>query len=362
MSKIKVVIVTNVPAPYRVPVWQRVAQAENIDLQLVFCGAPHIDTHTKPADYGFKCHFLPGRYFAMQRRFLHFDFSIWAFLNQLQADIVITTGYIPTFLVAFAWVLFKRKRHIVMTDGTAESEQTLTGLHRWVRRFVFARSEAFVGACEGSLALFKQYGVPEQAMHLAYLCADNQKFTVSGVAQTVDFIFCGRFLAHKQPFFALLVAQQVARRLGRKTSIDFVGSGVLEQQLRQLAESMVTEVDCRFLGYASQDELPLRYAAAKIFLFPSEWDPWGVVANEACAAGLATIVSPYPGVVVELLIDGYNAYVRELELDQWTTAAVELLTDSMLYQQFSQNSRLQVAKYSYDNSAQGLIAAIRQVS
>ena len=118
--------------------------------------------------------------------------------------------------------------------------------------------------------------------------------------------------------------------------------------------------DCHFLGYATQEALPERYATAKIHLFPSEWDPWGVVANEACAAGVPSIVSPYPGSVTELLLDGYNAYVRELQLDLWVEAAVALLSDAELYQQFSDNCRTQVGQYSFDASAQGMLNAIRQ--
>jgi glycosyltransferase involved in cell wall biosynthesis len=158
------------------------------------------------------------------------------------------------------------------------------------------------------------------------------------------------------------VAQQVAIRLGRKVSIDFVGSGQLETKLHSYAAEISDQVDCRFLGYVTQAELPVCYANAKVFLFPSEWDPWGVVANEACAAGLPVIVSPYPGCVTELLVDGFNAFVRDLDIEQWTLAAISLLTNQELYDQYAQNSRTQVANYNYDNSALGMIAAIKQAT
>ena len=361
-SQIKVVIITNVPAPYRVPVWRRVAAATGINLELIFCSQAHIDTSQQPADYGFSTHFLHGRYIAMQKRFIHCDFGIWALLNQLNPDVVITTGYIPTFLLGFLWTLVRRVPHIAMTDGTANSEKTLTWLHRWVRRAVFARSAAFVGACEGSRALFKHYGVSEQRIHLAYLCADNNKFSAFGPTAEVDFIFCGRFVQHKRPLFALQVAREAAIRLGRKTSLDFVGSGDMEQKLRAYADEIAEFVDTRFLGYATQARLPECYARARVFLFPSEWDPWGVVANEACASGLPVIVSPYAGVATELIMDNFNGYVRDLNISLWADAAVTLLNDADLYLRFSQNSRQIVAKYNFDNSAQGLLAAIRQAN
>lgn len=357
---INAVIVTNVPAPYRVPGWRRVAEAGDIHLDVVYCTKPHIDTSLDAAAHGFSTHFLAGRYRAMERRFMHSDLGVWSLLDRLRPDVVITTGFIPTFLFAFAWAVMHGVPHVAMTDGTARSEKPLSWLHRFVRRIVFGRSAVFVGACEGSRDLFRQYGVPENRIHLSPLCIDNSRFSRPRSAAPVDFIFCGRFISHKRPLFAMQVAREVAIRLGRRTSIDFVGSGVMEREMRDYAAQISDFVDTRFHGYVTQAVLPSRYADARIFLFPSEWDPWGVVANEACAAGLPVIVSPHAGVAGELVLDGSNGYVRDLDVTQWTEAAVSLLEDEALYSRFLQSSRARVAEYTFDHAARGLANAIRQ--
>lgn len=358
--KITAVIVTNAPAPYRLPGWRKVAEADDIQLDAIYCTQPHIDTSLDSAAYGFTPHFLTGRYRAMERRFMHCDLGVWSLLNRLRPDVVITTGYIPTFLFAFAWAVAHRVPHVVLTDGTAQSEKQLSWLHRLVRSIVFRRSSAFVGACEGSQALFRQYRVPDEQVHLSKLCIDNDRFALPDVAKQTDFIFCGRFVAHKRPLFAMELAREVAIRLGRRTSISFVGSGVMEPEMRDFAKQIADHVDTRFVGYVSQAELPGCYRDARIFLFPSEWDPWGVVANEACAAGLPVIVSPHAGAAGELVVDGSNGYVLDLELAAWTDAAVDLLTDAEKYQRFSQSSLARVAEYTFDNAALGLANAIRQ--
>ena len=226
---INAVIVTNAPAPYRVPGWRLVAEAEDIHLDVIYCTQPHIDTSLDPAAHGFATHFLTGRYRAMDRGFMHSDLGVWSLLNQLRPDVVITTGFIPTYLLAFAWAIMHGVPHVAMTDGTAQSEKSLSWLHRFVRCRVFARSVAFVGACEGSRELFRQYGVPENRIHTSQLCADNDRFSRPRSTAPVDFIFCGRFVAHKQPLFAMQVAREVAIRLGRRTLIVFVGSGAMEK-------------------------------------------------------------------------------------------------------------------------------------
>ena len=296
----------------------------------------------------------------MDRRFMHSDFGVWSLLNRLRPDVVITTGFIPTYLFAFAWAIFHRVPHVAMTDGTAQSEKSLSWLHRIVRRIVFSFSSAFVGACEGSRDLYRQYRVPENQIYLSQLCTDNERFSVPATQAPVDFIFCGRFMEAKRPLFAMEVAREAAIRLGRRTSIDFVGSGVIETEMRDYAAQISDLVDTRFHGYLTQTELPHRYANARIFLFPTEADVWGVVANEACATGLPVIVTPYAGVAGELVVDGSNGYVRDLDLAAWTEAAVDLLTDEAKYQRFSQSSLALVAEYTFDNAALGLANAIRQ--
>ena len=360
MNIINTVLITNVPAPYRVPVWRKIMEMNKIDLTIIFCAQPQIDTKTAPTDYGFNHYFLTGKFINKGRQFIHADFKIWSKLNELKPDIVITVGYIPTYLFAFIWAKFHGVPHIAMTDGTAQSEQGLSWLHRFLRKIVLKQSTSFVGACEGSLDLFRQYGAPEDRLHKSYLCADNAVFNQPATTNPVDFIFCGRFLSFKRPLFALEVALASAKLLNRKTSIDFVGSGELEPEMRTFSKEIAEFVDTRFLGYATQAELPYRYKEAKIFLFPTEGDVWGVVANEACASGLPVIVSPYAGVSGELIIDGSNGFICELEVDLWAEVAAKLLADTDLYQTFSQNSRTQVAEYSFDNSAKGLSEAIMQ--
>jgi glycosyltransferase involved in cell wall biosynthesis len=133
----------------------------------------------------------------------------------------------------------------------------------------------------------------------------------------------------------------------------------MESEMRNHAQQISEHVDVHFVGYVSQAELPSCYGDARIFLFPSEWDPWGVVANEACASGLPVIVSPHAGAAGELINDGSNGFVRDLNLTAWTDAAVDLLTDDEKYQRFSKSSLARVAEYTFEKAAHGLASAIR---
>ncbi|HEY8101123.1 MAG TPA: glycosyltransferase, partial [Burkholderiaceae bacterium] len=169
--------------------------------------------------------------------------------------------------------------------------------------------------------------------------------------------FCGRIESVKNPFFALEVCIQLAKRLRRKIKILYVGSGELEDKVKSAVKLFPGLIDAEFHGFASQEQLPELYRSAKIFLFPSLWDPWGVVANEACAAGLPVIVSPFAGVANELVRDGENGFICELDVKLWTDRAEYLLTHPHTYQLFSERSQSLVRQYNFESAAVGLVAA-----
>jgi glycosyltransferase involved in cell wall biosynthesis len=297
----------------------------------------------------------------MDKRFYHADFSVWRVLNELKPDVVVTSGFIPTFLYAFAWAITHRVPHIPMTDGTDESERGLTWKHRLVRRLVFSMSSAFIGACEGSRRLYRSYKVQQDRIFLAPLCTDNQRFSASKEEKRFDFIFCSRFVEHKNPLFALEVAHAVAQQIGRKVSLRFVGQGVLEGEIRRRAEQLHATVDVSFAGYLSQELLPLEYARSRVFLFPTSFDPWGVVINEACAAGVPCVVSPHTGVAGELIRDGESGYVCRLDSpSEWSARCAELLTNSLRWTQMSDAARGAVGAYHFQAAANGVLDAVRQ--
>ena len=360
MSKrLRVAMVTNIPAPYRLPVYGALAGDQHIEFKVFFCSGREPDREWNLSKIFFEQEYLQEKYFRFRGRFIHFNPDIWSALRSFKADVVITTGFNPTHMLAYAYARVRGVRHIVMTDGTLESERILTSLHRWIRSSIYSRTQAFVGASDGSFDLYRSYGIDERLLFKSHLCANNAAFSAETFRRDrYDFIFCGRFVGIKNPLFALNVAQGVARRLGRRVSIMYLGSGELDDEIRIKAGQIAAEVKVLFPGFARQEELPQRYAQARVMLFPTQWDPWGVVANEACAAGLPVLVTPAAGSAGELIRNGENGFVLPLDLDRWVEAAVRLLTDDALYARFSARARQLVAEYNYDNAAQGIRDAV----
>ncbi|MEC4721961.1 glycosyltransferase [Noviherbaspirillum sp. CPCC 100848] len=358
-SVLRIALVTNHPPPFRIPIYERIARMPGVELHAIFCSEREPNRQWSLPPLHFNHVFLKERFVERGSNYIHNNPDVLAALNRIAPDVIVTTGFNPTFLYAFGYSVIRNVPHVPMTDGTNISEAALSRWHRAVRRIVYSRSRAFIAASLGGLRLYADYGIPRESGFLSCLCIDNDAYAAYAGTQEkqYDLIFCGRIVADKNPLFALQLADGLATRLGRRTSILFVGSGEQEAELNAMADKLALRVDVTINGHAEQHELPALYGSARLFLFPTARDVWGVVANEACAAGLPVIVTPDAGVAGELVLDGENGFVCGLDLGQWIDRAELLLTNDALYRRFAARSLDLVAGYSFNHAADGIVQA-----
>lgn len=135
-------------------------------------------------------------------------------------------------------------------------------------------------------------------------CCDYAPFSAAGMRRKEaghHFLYVGRYVGVK----GLDVLLDAYRRYRSSTRdpwpLHCIGAGPLKPLLAG-AEG-VTD-----LGFVQPDELPSRMAAAGAFVLPSRKEPWGVVVQEAAAAGLPLICSDSVGAAVHLLREGVNGF------------------------------------------------------
>jgi glycosyltransferase involved in cell wall biosynthesis len=115
----------------------------------------------------------------------------------------------------------------------------------------------------------------------------------------------------------------------------------------------------RLLGHQGRDELVDRYAEADLFVFPSNSDPWGLVVNEAMAAGLPLVASSAAGAVVDLVEHGRNGLVVEPgEADALRDALSKLIDDPAERIRMGRESSSMIDAYAPDAWARGMREAI----
>jgi glycosyltransferase involved in cell wall biosynthesis len=352
------VCVTNAPAPYREKVHELASKALGGDYHVIYCQKrePNRQWGFKPGSYSRS--FLRPSFLAVGERFIHANPEVWAELDELDPAVVITNGFNPTFLIAFVWCMAKKRKHISFHDGWKGSESNLTFIHVLVRKLVYRRSAAFIAASRHGLDWFREYGCPEQALFQSPLCADNERFgKFAGVTpKQYDIAFSGQFIDRKLPQFFVEVASLLK---AKKPDLRVLLMGDGPQREAVLEALKTRGISFHYAGFVAQADLPQHYASAEMLLFPTRLDPWGVVANEACAAGIPVITSPNAGVAGDLILDGYDGFVLELDAAVWCDHALRLLTDRSLLDAFSKNALTKVQEYNYAAAAEGIVAALR---
>lgn len=354
---IRIVLITNVPAPYRIPVFNIIAKDRRFNLTVVFCAERYPGSTW---DYGkIECPhvFLRENFYKKPGEIIHNNFGVLRHLLRIKPDVVITSGFNPTMLYAYGYARLWGKKHIPLGDGTLMSESHLSSIHRLIRRTVFRGSAAFIGASDMALSLYESYGVDRNLLFKSPLSVENARFTrAHNQPKRFDALFCARFIEWKNPLFVIEVAAALRKVLQREIFLVFAGKGPLENAMRKRLQELHYK-NFTFQGYVDQEALPELYGSARVLLFPSANDPWGVVVNEACAAGLPVITTPYAGVAGELVRDNENGFICAIDIPTWVDRLQRLLTNDGLYQSFSQKSVELVEKYNYEAAAQGIIAA-----
>jgi len=139
----------------------------------------------------------------------------------------------------------------------------------------------------------------------ANAAALRQSWNIETGALTL--LFAGKFIAKKQPMDAIRAIEH-ATASGSKVHLVMVGDGPLRAECASYAESRNLPVT--FAGFFNQKAMPSAYAASDILVMTSVRDEtWGLVVNEAMAAGIPAIVSDKVGCAPDLVLPGKTGSV-----------------------------------------------------
>ncbi len=102
-------------------------------------------------------------------------------------------------------------------------------------------------------------------------------------------------------------------------------------------------------GRLEGDALLNAYAAADVFVLPSTFEPWGLVVNEAMAAGLPVIASAAVGCADDLIVDGETGVLIEAgSSSELATSMARLADDIGLRRAMSRAARRRIAPWTLE--------------
>ncbi len=154
---------------------------------------------------------------------------------------------------------------------------------------------------------------------------------------------------------------QVHQTSGLHPYLVIVGDGEMRDALEQRAGESGCP-DIRFAGFRNQSELPRFFDLSTVFVLPARHEPWGLVVNEAMAAGLPVIVSDDAGCAVDLVRQGENGFIYPVGDRSALRQAMLAILEPGRAGAMGARSREIVAHWSYAADAEGLRAALRHVT
>lgn len=307
----------------------------------------------------------------------HSKRQLLAELDRFDPDAVAIIGYTgPVSRAAVGWCRYHRKGALLMLSSHAADYARLWW-KEWPKRQLIKLYDAAIVSGQPQAGYARQLGVPADRIRPGYGVVDND-FWRDGAAQARNnasewrthyelperfFLTACRFIPKKNLDGLLnAYASYVAQTGGTPWSLVIVGDGPLASTLRQEVVDLGLTDLVHFPGYLPAAEMAAIYGLASAFVLASSYaEQWGLVVNEAMAAGLPVLVSNICGCVPDLVKDGETGFAfnsadeKELAtfLNSFASGAIDIAA-------MGDEAQMQIERFSPEIFAQNLFTVAEQ--
>lgn len=317
----KLGIVTNILAPYRIPLFE--AMARQVDDFTVFLMAEREENRQwEIGPVSFKTQLLPG--FHLNRKgaeaSVHLNYGVVRMLRRFNPDIVMSGGFAPAHIMAYLYARASRKRYVQWGELTLLDGAKVSRGRSLLRRILIGGAAACIASSTTARETFLHYGAQDCSILTTLL-----PFDVSGLHRRVTLFRSSeeyRLLRRHYPGPILLAVGQLIERKGLKelfliyarvlaerpdAYLLITGEGPLKRSLElEAQEKGWTHV--HFVGHVAPDQLHRVYALGDVFVFPTRYDCFGLVLSEAMAAELPVVSSIHAAATKDLVREGETGF------------------------------------------------------
>jgi 1,2-diacylglycerol 3-alpha-glucosyltransferase len=253
--------------------------------------------------------------------------QVVATLDRINPDAVLIHSYsTPDARAALVWTRRRRRIALCMAESRAEDAPRAEPRER-IKRVIISQFDAALASGSASSRYIAELGLDPSRIALGYSVVDNAHFAERAAAvrrspetaahlpglgkRSPFFLASARFMERKN-LPALLRAYGVYHARARGEGVPpwrliLLGDGALRTELEGIVRDLRLS-DVEMPGWRQIEDLPLYYGLASAFVHAAEVDQWGLVINEAMAAGLPVIVSTGTGATEDLVRQGVNGY------------------------------------------------------
>jgi len=157
--------------------------------------------------------------------------------------------------------------------------------------------------------IFRQYGTVANAFFVERAARIRSQVDGASAGRRPYFLACSRLVEKRKNLVRLILAYERYRGQvgGRPWDLVFCGEGPDRKALEELVRQRNIE-GITFAGFQKPEGLVEHYARASCFIHAAMNEAWGLVVNEAMAAGLPVLVSRRCGCAYDLVEEGTNGW------------------------------------------------------
>ena len=314
----KVLIVTNIPTPYRIPLFNELAgqlAAAGYTLRVVFAAAGYQRRQWQIdfADCRFEHEILSSAAFKLAGgESASFTYpGLYALLRREQPAVTVIIGYSLGTVKLWLRNLVRPTPYLIWS-GAIGGAETGAGWRQAQRRLLVRGAAGFVAYGTAARRYLESLGAPPGHIHVAINTVDTEFFrretaALRGASTGEEILVIGDLTPRKGidlllPAFARVVGERPAARL------TLVGDGPERPQLEALAARLGITGQVEFAGYQQRAQIPAFLARARCLAFPTRFDIWGLVLPEAMAAEVPCIASVHAGATEDLIEEGVTGF------------------------------------------------------
>lgn len=334
-SAFRLAVLTNFIPPYRIPLFHELARRVSA-FRVMISIAMEADRFWEPDFGGLDVHVQ--RTFTLRSirshpsgfrdtGYVHFPYDTIPQLVRYRPDVVVSDQFGFRTLNAVAYrLLFRRSRLLVWATISEATESGRSVVRRLLRHVIVRFADAVVtNGRSGSrylerfhIAPGKLFPIPQTGDVAGFASVPLSR----GKCAAYRLLYVGRLIPLKQvsPFAALLSQWCLAHR-ERSVELWIAGDGPERPAIESL--QVAPNLRLRLLGNIPYAQLAEIYGEAGALVLPTMADEWGLVVNEAMAAGLPVLGSVYSQAVQEMVEDGRTGWTYRIDHGNEVLSAID---------------------------------------
>ncbi|HUA13887.1 MAG TPA: glycosyltransferase family 4 protein [Verrucomicrobiae bacterium] len=374
--KRRLVILTEIISPYRIPLFNALARQGSVELHVIFlaetdAGLRQWQVYKEEIKFSYQV--LPSWRTRLDGYSILLNRGVGRALQAAAPNAILCGGY--NYIASWQALWWSRRNRV---SFLLWSESNLRDTRSGNTFVEFLKSE-FIRKCSGFVVpgrsareYLRGRRVKDDLIFTAPNAVDNDLFAAgAGQARHKNltirqelrlparyFLFVGRLVPEKGVFDLLSAYAKLSDSIREQVGLVFVGEGVARRRLEEQAAG-VSPGTVQFVGFAQRDQLPAYYALSEALILPTHTEPWGLVVNEAMACGVPVILSEVAGCAADLVTDNWNGLlVPPNDRAALETSMTKIATDSELRISMAAGARERVSAYSAEEWAAGIERAV----